>query len=248
MKNQVIKAYNKLAHDYEHNVDHYSPYNTDYERPAMMCSLPKSVEDLNILDAGCAAGWYTETFLLQGANVTSIDISPEMVAATKRRVGNKAKVMCLDLSNDLPFQDQVYDIVVSSLVLHYIEDWTKVFKEFSRILKPNGIFLFSIHHPFMDVSMSPSKNYFSREIIKDKWKRGDERVDVWFYRRPLHEIINVTSHYFVISRLIEPLPTEAFKGKKPESYEKLMKNPNFLIIKAKKSNTTAKYSVNGMIN
>ena len=48
----------------------------------MMELIPKELEG-KILDAGCAAGWYTSQFIGRGANVTAIDVSPEMVKATK---------------------------------------------------------------------------------------------------------------------------------------------------------------------
>ena len=40
MKEKIISAYNKLAYDYEHNVDTNNPYNSDYERPAMLRPCP----------------------------------------------------------------------------------------------------------------------------------------------------------------------------------------------------------------
>jgi SAM-dependent methyltransferase len=41
-----------------------------------------------------------------------------------------------------------FDIILSSLTLHYIKNWDDVFKEFNRILKVNEVFVFSVHHPF----------------------------------------------------------------------------------------------------
>ncbi|WP_391209509.1 class I SAM-dependent methyltransferase [Psychrobacillus sp. L4] len=234
MNNKVKETYNQLANDYEHNVDKKSLFNTEYERPAMIKLLPSDIRNKKVLDAGCAAGWYTSQLVNLGADVTATDISPNMVAATKRRIGDKAEVLCLDLEKKLPFEDESFDLIVSSLVLHYIKDWSKPFSEFRRILKPNGTLLFSVHHPFMDIKMSVNGDYFSNELIIDQWKREGKLIDVPFYRRPLHMIVNETLEYFSIEKLIEAQPTKEFKMKEPEKYERLMKNPHFMIVKAVK--------------
>ncbi|MBB2482605.1 class I SAM-dependent methyltransferase [Bacillus sp. APMAM] len=233
MMNRVQKAYDELSYDYEHRVDKHALYNIDYERPAMMNLLPQDLKGKMILDAGCAAGWYTEQFIKLGAGVTAIDLSSEMVAATKRRVGDQAEVLCLDLADKLPFKDNTFDFIVSSLVLHYVKDWGPTFQEFKRILKPDGILLFSVHHPFMDINMSQNQDYFSTEFIVDQWKRQGKFIEVTFYRRPLHLILNETLAHFSLEKLIEPQPTKEFEKKNPETYEKLMKNPHFMIIKAR---------------
>ncbi|WP_078380523.1 class I SAM-dependent methyltransferase [Sutcliffiella halmapala] len=232
MNNRVKEAFTELANDYEHNVDTKNVYNIDYERPAMMKLLPSDLKDWNVLDAGCAAGWYTHQLVNRGAKVTASDISREMVEATKRRVGETAEVLCLDLEERLPFEDQSFDLIVSSLVLHYVKDWSKTFSEFRRILKPNGRLLFSIHHPFMDIKLSTNDDYFATELIVDKWKRQEKMIEVPFYRRPLQVVVNETLEYFSIEKIIEPQPTKEFKEKEPEKYVGLMKNPHFMIIKA----------------
>ncbi|WP_235851604.1 class I SAM-dependent methyltransferase [Heyndrickxia camelliae] len=204
MNHLVQKAYDAFSSDYEHRVDNHSLYNIAYERPAMMTQLPNEIKEKTILDAGCAAGWYTEQFMKRGARVTAIDLSPEMVAATKRRVGDQAEVLCLNLTDKLPFANNSFDFIVSSLVLHYVEDWGPTFQEFKRILKPDGILLFSVHHPFMDIRRSPSNDYFATELIIDQWKRQGKFIEVPYYCRPLHEILNETLAYFSIEKLIEP--------------------------------------------
>jgi SAM-dependent methyltransferase len=232
MKENVKDTFNLLAHIYEHKVDTTSLYNNEYERPSMLKQLPDDLTAQKVFDAGCAAGWYTDQLVKRNATVTATDISPEMVAATKRRVGEKAEVFCLDLEAVTPFEDNTFDITVSSLTLHYVKEWSQTFREFKRILKPKGILLFSVHHPFMDIKLSENKDYFSTELIIDTWKKEGKEFKVPFYRRPIHSILNETLLHFTIENVIEPQPTINFKLQAHEKYENLMKNPHFLIIKA----------------
>ena len=117
-----MEAYDKLAGDYERHVDSQSGHNAFYERPAMLSMLPSDLGQMTVLDAGCAAGWYTEQFIQRGAQVTAIDLSPAMIEACKRRVGNKANVFACDMNEELPFDDETFDLIVSSLTLHYADD------------------------------------------------------------------------------------------------------------------------------
>lgn len=155
-----------------------------------------------------------------------------MVQAAIRRVGDKAQVLCLDLEAVLPFEDATFDVIISSLTLHYLESWEQTFKEFQRVLKPGGTFLFSVHHPLTDIRLLEDPQYLSTELIVDKWVKDGKTYTVPFYRRPLNNIVNSTLEHFELVQLIEPLPTRAFKERDPERFEKLMKEPNFLIIEA----------------
>ena len=242
MKEKVIEAYDRLAKDYEKHVDTQSGFNAYYERPAMIKLLPLEMNQLTVLDAGCAAGWYTEQLIKQGAHVTAIDISTEMVEACKRRIGDKATVLTCDLTDLLPFQNETFDLIVSSLTLHYIDNWVPTFREFHRVLKPGGNLLFSVHHPFMDFKHFDRPDYFAHELLTEIWnKKESGPVEVTFYRRPLEEILNVTSAQFRITQIIEPKPSLDFK-ELPEAinwyekwFDRLATNPHFLIIKACKT-------------
>ncbi|WP_214482163.1 class I SAM-dependent methyltransferase [Bacillus sp. SM2101] len=144
MPNKTAETFNLLANTYAENVDNDSPYNAFYERPAMMELLPKHLHHNNVLDAGCAAGSYSEALVKRGASVTGIDISPRMVEVAKQRLNNKASILCQDLEKCLPFEHDEFDVIVSSLTLHYIKDWEFTFSEFNRVLKPHGTLLFSV--------------------------------------------------------------------------------------------------------
>ena len=234
-KNSIsFDSYEIMAEYYLKHID-TKPFNAYYERPATLSLLP-AVKGKKVLDAGCAAGWYSNWLLEQGANVIAVDFSPNMIEMTKKRIGDKAYVVRADLNEPLNFiEDESVDVVLSSLTLHYLKDWEVPMTEFGRILKPSGYFIFSIHHPFMDFTYFHRDNYFLTEILNDEWETDKGKVKVQFYRRPLSKIISsVIEAGFIIENLLEPMPTEKFEESQPEVYEKLTKRPQFLFIRARK--------------
>ncbi|MBM7838878.1 SAM-dependent methyltransferase [Alkalihalobacillus xiaoxiensis] len=234
MDNQVKEAFSHLATAYANTVDTENLYNSAYERPAMLQQLESDLSGQEILDAGCAAGWYSSELLKRGASVTACDGSEEMVAAAKNRLQGQGNVICLNLEEPLPFPDQSFDTIVSSLTLHYIKDWRGLFSECKRVLKPGGTFLFSVHHPFTDIRLLENPNYFAVERIVDHWTKDGKTVAVPFYRRSLQEIVNDTTTWFSLEKIIEPEPTEEFRVRNERTYEKLLKAPAFLLVKARK--------------
>lgn len=231
MKKQVLETFNELAGIYEKMGDANNLYNTQYERPAMMQHIPADMDGMRVLDAGCSAGWYSKQLAGRGAQVTAVDMSPEMVSATQKLLGEKAEALCLDLEELLPFSDHSFDFIVSSLTLHYLKDWHGAFSELSRVLKPGGGFLLSIHHPLTDLQLLDDAHYFSTELIVDQWNKEGKIYEVPFYRRPLSEILNTLLSFFSIEQVTEPKPTAQFKELAPEQYDRLLKSPNFLILK-----------------
>ena len=225
--------YDEIAAKYAAKVDS-APYNALYERPAMLEQLP-DVEGLRILDAGCGSGWYAEQLLGRGAIVTGIDASASMLDyAAKRLAKNPAssrlRLQVADLGDRLPFGDNVFDGVVSPLVLHYLEDFRPSLREMHRVLVPGGWLQFSTHHPAADARLFKTQNYFAVEHVVDHW---DWVGRVEFFRRSLTEVVNSTIESgFVIDRIIEPIPVVEFRRQKPDSWDRLMNQPEFIIVRA----------------
>jgi SAM-dependent methyltransferase len=211
--------------DYAKTVEHH-PYHRLLNTPALLSVMP-TLKGLRVLDAGCGTGWFTEYFVTQGAVVTGLDISGEMVERTRARVP-EATVIQANLAEPLKLEEASFDLVLSSLTLQYLESWTLTFSEFSRILKPGGLFIFSSHHPFEEFKLS-GENYFVTE--ERKRKRGTVS-----FRRPLSVMTEALQQAgFVIERLLEPLPEPAYANTDPEGYEGLLKFPGLLVIRARKS-------------
>jgi SAM-dependent methyltransferase len=229
--------YDSIADTYAGHIDD-APYNALYERPAMLGLMP-GVAGARILDAGCGGGWYSEQLLHRGADVDAVDGSAAMVEHARARLASKLSdggegrlsIQFADLGKPLPFDDDRFDGILSPLVLHYIEDWRPTFREFRRVLKPDGWLLFSTHHPATEMVRFAPPNYFKVEHVVDTWKWLGQ---VEFYRRSLTEISeSLSDSEFVIERLVEPMPTEEFRRVKPESYVELMRQPEFLIVLAR---------------
>lgn len=223
-------SYDSIADAYAARIDD-APYNALYERPAMMALLPE-VRGARVLDAGCGAGWYSAQLISRGARVTSMDASAEMVRHTRARLGDAADVRIADLAQPLTFaRDASYDGIVSALVLHYLRDWSTALAEFRRILKPDGWLLLSTHHPAADAARAEPARYLDVEPRQDVWKWAGT---VRFFRRPLCEVVNpLADAGFAIQRLVEPEPGEAFRQAEPDAWERLMRQPAFLLVLAR---------------
>lgn len=207
------KLYTTHAEEYDKVIQN-NLYNALYERPTLFAMLP-NIKNLNILDMGCGSGIYSKRLLEMGANkVTAVDLSENMISIVKKKLDNKnLKAYTQDLANGLPEeQNNSFDLIISPLTIHYIKNLQKLFKEVSRVLKPNGQFIFSTHHPQIDFESSVSKNYFETELLTQTWKTIGKPVEVQFYRRPLTELFKTIeeSGMSVVS-LNEGKPDEKMK-------------------------------------
>lgn len=109
--------------------------------------------DETVLDVGCGRGLFAVAAArrVPRGSVVGLDLwqgedlsgnAPEAVAANARREGVDARVTTRtgDM-REMPFADQVFDIVVSSVAIHNIYDADgrdKALAEIVRVLKPGG--------------------------------------------------------------------------------------------------------------
>jgi SAM-dependent methyltransferase len=228
-------SYDEMAKYYGGDFVDSKPWNAYYERPATI-SLLSDIKNKKILDLGCAGGWYTNYLLENDADVMAVDVNINMVNETKRRIQNKCPVIQADINNGFKFiHANTFYIVLASLVLHYIKNIEAAFFEINRILKINGILVFSTHHPLMEFVYFKRENYLGIELLDDEWNMENEKVKIQFYRRPLSKLLQpLIEKGFIIENILEPIPTKEFNEKLPEVYERLLKRPNFLHIKARK--------------
>jgi ubiquinone/menaquinone biosynthesis C-methylase UbiE len=98
---------------------------------------------MKVLDAGCGDGVLSLMMAEKGAVVTGTDLSVPNIDSSKHRareagLEHKVSFMVADLEN-LPFEDNTFDLVVSSHVLEHIPDFDKGLREVMRVTKSRAV-------------------------------------------------------------------------------------------------------------
>lgn len=198
--------YDEFADAYE-ATNASSLLNAHYERPAMI-ALVGDARGRRILDAGCGSGALSAALRAEGAVVTGVDGSPAMLELARTRLGDGVPLRVVDLAGPLPFEDDTFDDVVASLVLHYLGDWPAVLAEMRRVLRPGGRLIVSVNHPFVRTFTHPDEDYFAVRQYSDDFEFDGEPAVLTFWHRPLHTIMNdFTTAWFTIDRVEEPTPS-----------------------------------------
>jgi ubiquinone/menaquinone biosynthesis C-methylase UbiE len=223
------------------------------ERPAMY----KKLSDLHgkkVLCIGCGTGEECNYISKQGAEkVVGIDISSGLIEqARKKFPGFEFHVMDME---HLRFENESFDYAYSSLTLHYVPKWLKTLQQVRRVLREDGIFLFSTHHPVKwgahkdsgdneyTIKMGYTKNkknktckvygnYLNTLKIRALWYN---QLEVYYYHRPLSAIMqDIFKSKFNIIDFLEPKSTRDAKEKDECFWEIHQKIPLFMIFELRK--------------
>jgi 2-polyprenyl-3-methyl-5-hydroxy-6-metoxy-1,4-benzoquinol methylase len=101
-----------------------------------------------ILDAGCGGGRNADYLLRMGCQVYGADISAQAVRACRRMAadlhpGLSAENFRQEAVEQLSFQDDFFDVIIASALLHFAEDedhFQAMLRGMWRVLRPGGLF------------------------------------------------------------------------------------------------------------
>jgi ubiquinone/menaquinone biosynthesis C-methylase UbiE len=137
---------------FSENYEKLKGYNPDADLN-LGCGIPTDYAGIkegdNILDLGSGAGndcFVARAIVGENGKVTGLDMTEQMI--------NKARKNCAKLNfgnvefvhgdiEKMPFDDKLFDVVISNCVLNLVPDKTKAFREIFRVLKPGGHFCVS---------------------------------------------------------------------------------------------------------
>ncbi len=103
--------------------------------------LTEDMFGLKFLDVGSGTGWFSKEAALRGANVYSLDVGENILAEVTKKC-NSTRIIGDAL--DIPFDDDYFDIVLSTEVIEHTANPKKAVKEMCRVLKKNGILIITV--------------------------------------------------------------------------------------------------------
>jgi len=100
-----------------------------------------------IVDVGCGTGTLGRElqFRFPESQMIGVDISLGMIKEAQKHDPH-AQFLCADAMK-IPLPDKSVDLLVSNLMLQWVDDYQQVFQEWARLLKPEGILLFTTFGP-----------------------------------------------------------------------------------------------------
>jgi len=245
---EAIRRWNRYARALTDNFTEEGDKHRIVHLNPVLFQLLGNVKDKKILDAGCGEGYLSRLLAKQGAFVTGVDFSAEMLAIAQERTkpelgiryvhGNCEKMDFFDIES--------FDIIVSNMVLHDLPDHKAALRNMYRVLVDRGILVFSISHPCFS---TPNSGW-----VKDN--RGEKlywKVDTYFFESAfeqasppnadegllmfhrtlstyLKDLLNVG---FELLDVVEPKPSEEMLSQYPE-FRNDLRMSHFIIFKALK--------------
>ena len=106
--------------------------------------LPGSVKGLNVLCLAAGGGWQSILYAVAGANVTVVDLSPEMLQRDQQQAEiRKVQVntMCASMTDLTELDNERFDIVHHPVSSCYIPRLSDVYSEVARVLKTGGLYI-----------------------------------------------------------------------------------------------------------
>lgn len=250
IQHHTKKMYDQYGHLYQKTRDeHHSSraYNEFLEVPAMFKAVG-NIKGKKLLDLGCGAGVHIQHYLKKGAKCWGRDISKTMLDLAKKRCPTVD--FTLGSITQLPYKDNSFDLVISSLCLDYVKDIDKAFKETQRVLKKGGLFYFSDESPIAAARERYEDDKFiiaglGKFVDKKTGKQislgkaWDERVCTWemvpgmalkTYSRTFRtKLLQLRKAGFELVDFIDCKPTLGFKKLNPKEYAVFSKIPMFSI-------------------
>lgn len=203
---EVKKWWEKASKGYQKEckipVDvHYGPGSPNEKHLKLLGNL----KGKHVLEIGCGGAQCSIAFAKQGAKVKAMDISSEQLKFAKA-LAEKHKVKIDfyqgDIKNLKPIKSNSQDIVFSAFALHYVDNLLACFKEVKRVLKKNGLFVFSLDHPFFRTinpkTLKMRESYFKTGKITEK-------SGFVMYNHTVSELYNtLIKAGVVVEKIIEP--------------------------------------------
>ncbi|CQR57160.1 class I SAM-dependent methyltransferase [Paenibacillus riograndensis] len=206
-------------------------------------SLLPDLHGTRVLDLGCGFGWHCRYAREQQAeSVVGIDLSENMLERARAMTDDPGIEYRRGAIEDIRFAAGEFDVVISSLAIHYVERFDLLCCEVQHCLRTGGSFVLSVEHPIytalaaQDWHYGPdgAKLHWPLDHYHDEGPREARFLedDVIKYHRNIATYLNtlITSG-FTVTKLSELQPTPEMLEQNAAWHEEL-RRPMFLLLSA----------------
>lgn len=176
-KDKVRKHFDCWAENYD--TGQITNWLRTLQKQTISAMSPRSFN--HVLDVGCGTGWavlHISQILTEG-RACGIDISPAMIQKARANAAGLENIeFKVGGAENIPYDNEQYDLVMSTSSFHHYPDPVRALREFWRILKPGGnayildtcrdgslfVFLYDIGHKIL---MGDHVRYYHTSEIKE---------------------------------------------------------------------------------
>lgn len=214
--------------------------NDTLEQPILR-ELVGDLRGQRILDLGCGAAGFGRYALAQGCRAyVGVDASANMAAAARATLAGTAGRVERAAIEAWAYPAVAFDLVVSSLALHYVADLAAVMAGAQRALVAGGRFVLSVEHPVITSRARGWQTPQRQDRVVDDYFVVGPRETSWLGSRVIRQHRTIEGYVaalqaagFVLDRLRESLPQRERFTEEAE-YERRLRIPLFLFLTAHK--------------
>ncbi len=208
------------------------------EEPAFLAAVG-SLAGRRVLDLGCGDGNFGRHCAAAGCtSYLGVDGAAGMIERARAQAGTVEQYEVADMATFEP-QADAYDVVASRLALHYLDDLGHVLAGARAALVDDGIFAATVLHPVL--TSGPSAPSGQRQTIEvdDYFSLGPRQREwfgapvVWHHRTIDAYAAALRDAGFTLTDLSECPPERSAFGDNDAEYERRLRTPLFLLLKAK---------------
>ncbi len=134
------------------------------------------------LEIGCGTGNFTERFAKSGAQITAVDISPDLLEKARGRGLPESQVRFLAKPFEQCDVDGPFDAVIGSSILHHL-DMQPAMAKILALLKPGGVMCFA------EPNMLNPQIMIQKNVPWIRERLGDSPDETAFFRWPLRRLL-----------------------------------------------------------
>jgi malonyl-CoA O-methyltransferase len=162
-RRQVARAFNRAAKSYSTHAAFQDEIAARLdERLELVRMAPLRILEVG---AGCGNGTGLLSRRYPPAEIYALDLARDMLRIARRASGPQLRCVCADAGR-LPIATRSVDLIFSNLTLQWCSDLESVFREFSRVLRVEGLLMFT--------TLGPD----TLKELRASWARADDGIHV----------------------------------------------------------------------